>query len=382
MRGINFGRRPRGQEGANPSWLDAAVNEWAEISGTTGGAQLGFYSGGAMRDDEDRVEFTVAAAGGHNAGGVWDRQNRVQSIRLDVNAPAWVTREADSDPTGWDGTAIPGTEYFPGDSAPVPRHLYDSIQWMPQLGCYLIGGTFAGNNAQIGVDEQRGYVPSGDSAGAWAARATYPDLPGFHHLVTCIDPATGNGFGRYIYGTTAFKINGATGAWTTFSLSGDTTTLAEGGMAYDTTRDRVVQIAGGGWFTQSSGTRCVWIDYSTGVKSAITFNSSSAWTDFQANAGKFVGSALVFAADLDCFFFYNGNTGSPILSGQGAKVYKITPPADWADPWDMEILSVTGITPPTLGGGSGCYCKFRYIERWQVLLLFPESDNVHYLRVA
>jgi hypothetical protein len=367
---------------ALPEWMTAGVGEWSEITSTTGGAQLGFYGGVGFRDDGNRVEICVAAAGGHNNGGVWDRQNRVQSIRLDVAAPAWVTREADSDATGWDGTAIPGTEYFSSDNAPVPRHLYDSIQWMPQLGCYLIGGTFAGNSAQIGLVEQRGYTPSGDSAGAWEARATYPDLPGFHHLITAIDPATGNCFGRYLYGTTAFKVSGATGAWTSFSLSGDTTTLSPGGMAYDTTRDYVVQIAGGGWFTQGAGTRCVWIDWATGVKTAITFNASSAWTDFQDNAGKFVGSALVYAADQDCFFFFNGNTGSPILSGQNAKVYKITPSANYTDAWDMSIMSVTGITPPTLGAGSGCYCKFRYVERWKTLVLIPDGDNVHYLRTA
>lgn len=367
-----------------PAWLTAAVQEWATIPGTIGGQQLGqFYSGIALRDDPTRVELAVPAAGGHNNGGVWDRQNRVQAIRLDVDAPAWVTREPDSDPTGWDGNApAPGVQYFPSDNAPVPRHLYDSVQWMPQMGCYLIGGDYAGYTAQIAITEQRGYVPAGDSAGDWAARGSYPNLPAPHCLLACVNQLTGDGLGRDVFTGQHYRVSGITGAWTPVTLSGATTVMAPGGLAFEPVRNRVVQISGGGWLTQASGTATVWMDYTTGVTYPITFNASAAWTDFQANASKFVGSALVWAPNLGCFFFYNGNTGSPILSGQSAKVYRITPRSDWSQPWDMQILDVTGVTPPNIGAGLGVYCKFRYIRRWSTLVLAVDGANVHYLRVA
>lgn len=359
-----------------PAWMAAAIGEWAQIPGTATDGSIGNYSGIAIRDDEDRVELCMALGGGHTSG-QWLTDNRVQTLRLDVAAPGWLLRRGPSDATGWDSSTLTDA-YFPSDGRPVPRHTYVDTHWVAALGAYMFGGTFAGISASLGTPGHEAFVPAGDG-GDWAGEGAYPDRPTANFFVSAFGP---DGVGYSNYNGTHYKWTSQTvpPAWSLFTTSGATSQFQRGGTAYDSARGILVQIGGGGWFVQSAGTRAQKIDWTTGVRTDLSFNASAAWTDFEANAGKFVGTALVYAADDDVYYLYNGNTGSPVLTGQGAKVYKIIP--NGTDTWDMEIVPVTGITPADEGGNSGVYSKFRYIPRWKTLILAVANQSVYYLRVG
>lgn len=358
-----------------PTWMTAAVGEWAQISGTTAPSTLKDYCTVAVRDDGLRVELCSGPAGGHS-GNITN--NEVQSVRLDVAAPAWVTRLSASDSTGWD--SVNGSPAYFADGRPVPRHTYVHGFWHTGLGGYIFGGSFAGSSGSGATPGNDLFVPSGDDAGDWVLSSD-PDLlaerPSTHQWIQCLTPG-GDGFLHY--NGTSYKWDWAADTYTLWSLSGDVVTLNRGGSAFDSLRNCVVQIGGGGWFTQASGTRAVKIDWSTGVRTALSFNASAGLTDFEANAAKFVGTSLVYAADADCYYLYNGDTGSPVLTGQGAKVYKITP--NGTATWDMEIVSVTGVTPADEPNNSGSYNKFFYVPRWRCLFLVVSGQSIYYLRVA
>ena len=137
-----------------PSWMTAAVGEWAQISGTTARSALKDYSGVAVRDDETGVTVIDAAPGGHS-GNVTN--NSVRAIVLSGAAPAWSTLLAASDTTGTNlGTGGGGTgadEVMASDGHPTPRHLYTDIFWVPELGRVMIGGEAGGAVVCAGTPE-------------------------------------------------------------------------------------------------------------------------------------------------------------------------------------------------------------------------------------
>lgn len=366
-----------------PAWLSAPVGEWAQISGVALNSSTANYGGLALRDDGDRVELCEALAGGHTSG-QWLTDNRVRTLRLDVNVPAWVQRRGPSDATGWDTTGI--TSAYFADGRPVPRHTYVHAHWSPRYAGYLFGGAFSGVNADGATPGHELFVPSGDTGGDWLLQSDPSRLanrPSTHYFMSAVEPTSQDGC--LFYSGNAYKWNSAADTYTAWTLTGDAVTLARGGSAIDTRRNAVVQIGGNGWYTQagagSPGIRAVRVDWSTGVKTAITFNASAGKTDFEAVCPYFTGTSLVYDAEADLYYLYNGNTGSPVLTGQGAKVYKITPRDSLAEAWDIEVMAVTGVTPAAEPNNSGSYDKLKWVPRWKTLILGVSSQLPYYLRV-
>jgi len=361
-----------------PAWLSgAAVNQWVEISGTTAPSELADFCGVAVRDDATGVEVCSAVAGGHGGNLT---NNRVMTLPLHDDAPAWVQRKAASDSTGWD-QAGNVTAYFPSDGAPTPRHIYTDAFWSPEQGAYLFGGAFWGSSAFNWTVRDK-FTPSGASGGSWAAAGTLANQPGTSKILSARNSSTGEiyRFAGEGYGDSDhYKYNPATDSFSSWTLTG-AAEVNMGGGAFSASRGIVYQLSAGNWFTSADKIISTSVDVSTGAKTAIAFNSSSAWTNLQADDANMVGNGLAYSPDTDKFYFYNGNNGNGTLSGQGARVYVVTP--NGTATWDIATLSVTGVTPADEPNDSGVYSKFFYVPRWKCLVLVVSGQSVYVMRVA
>lgn len=357
--------------------MTAAVGEWAQISGTTTNASIGNYGGTALRDDGQRVEICMALGGGHTSG-QWLSDNRVSTLRLDVSSPAWVDRLGASDATGWDSAGTDTDPYFPSDGRPVPRHTYSTPQWVPSLGGYIFGGTYSGSDGSGSIPAYSLFVPSGDSGGDWESfgESLFEATPAGVEIFACAQDADGILYSPAKDNRIAgYKLNPSTRAWSTwYSAASPLTTFGQ--IAYDSTRGNFFQLAPLSWSSPTS-TICAFQITTGGTRTAIGFSSSAAWTEFQSASAQMYSPWMVYDADADRFYFYNGTTGS--LSGQGQKVYVITP--NGTTTWDMSVMSVTGVTPGSLGT-AGVQNRWHYVPRWRCLFLLLPSAAVYYLRVA
>lgn len=341
-----------------PAWLRSTdVGAWATISGTTAPSDLNDFCGMAWRETEGVIEGASLASGGH--GGDLTG-NAVQTIRLDVDSPEWVTRRGNSDATGWSTTGSTGA-YFPSDGRPVPRHTYWYNWWVPELHRYMMFGCrFAGSGA---YDYQTvdGFSPVLND---WDESGTYANL-GTGYQPTVRDPESG-----LLYGTSngLTTFDPSTQQWSQQAMSGSGG-VNRGGSAFDTARNQLYHLsAGDNWATPSSTIASTVISTS-GVKTPISFNSSAAWTQFQARASGFLNSTLDYDPDLDRFYFYNGESGGT------ADIYVITPNAGTT--WDMTLMSVAGVTPPVAGM---VLTKFKYLSRFKACVLVVGGALIHFFR--
>lgn len=366
-----------------PAWHVAAVNEWAQISGTTARSALKDFAGVAVRDDSNGVVVYDMAPGGHS-GNYTD--NSVQIISLHSDTPSWSTVLAASNTAGTNlGTGGGGSGadiVMASDGHPVPRHSYQDIIWVPEIDRFMFGGEAAGQNGEGSTVDHFGYNPNTND---WDAQGTWPNRPNYRAQAKAYDPVSGKRWAFFSTGSPnqsyEYDPTQPTPTWTIKTWTGGTDyTGTRGAYEWDPVRSQIFHLSGGGWFTQAAGYQAQVLNPATLVRTDITFNASSAWTDFQANSGKFISSALVYDENQDCFYFYNGNTGSPVLTGQGAKVYKIIP--NGTSTWDMEILTVTGVTPADESNNSGCMTKFFFVPRWNTLILIVSGQSIYYLPVA
>lgn len=346
-----------------PAWLSAAgVGVWTAIAGTTCPWNFNHYSGAAWREQSDLVECAQLASGGHGDN---PSQNRVETLRLDVESPAWVQRRADSSTAGWDTTGATGGGYMP-DGRPAPRHTYGNNWWVPEQNRYMMMGAQYVGTSVFQYPNHDAFDPD---ANDWDAALTYPDLSSTA-LWSARDPLTG-----ILYGTqgslTSYNPTANTFGNVGFTGSG---TVNRSGTAFDTLRGKLYHLSSGDNYSGGSSTIASTQITTAGVKTPITFNSSSAYTAFVAAAPSFLGTELVYDNDLDVFYFYAGGNGAGL---DRKSVYRITPNAGTT--WDMDLITVTGVTPPDTTG-SGVYTKFKYISRFKAIFLIVGSANVHFLR--
>jgi hypothetical protein len=308
----------------------------------------------------------VSAASGGHGGNLLN--NQVTGLRLDVDEPRWQQLRPADDASGWDSTGVT-SPYLP-NGKPAPRHTYTDINHVPELGRVLVGGRFWGNRAgdwQV-LDGFR--LADRD----WDAPGTFANRPNAGPYLGARDPATGTW-----YSLTGYKfVPASTPAacrFMPFPLSGSATTGSMG-LAFDTRRDFIYHLSSGNNFSAGGAINSCRIDKSTGQKTAIGFKDSAAYRDFQSRLLDFLGSTLVYDADSDCYYFFNGGA-------EGAhKVYRVLP--NTSDQWDMDLLPVTGL-PPGLSislAVGGVNTKFFYVRRWRTCILVVPNREVYFLRVA
>jgi hypothetical protein len=112
----------------------------------------------------------------------------------------------------------------------------------------------------------------------------------------------------------------------------------------------------------------------TNIMEAISFNSSVALTQFNADTPTYSG--MDYDSVNDKFFFYCGQ-------GSGAgRIYVITPNSGTT--WDISILSQGGgTTTPTATPNSGINSKFTYVPSLKGFVFLPRaSSNLNFIRTA
>jgi hypothetical protein len=339
-----------------PAWLAGKpLDEWFAIGGTggAGGAPVNDFSG--MTVKESSSEVLIAAAGGHGGS----RDNRVVSIDLRADAPAWILRHAGS-PTAPDNVA-----YNP-DGQPASRHTYQSTLYVASLDrVMLFGCRFTAPGAWEFPTVDGFHLGSN----TWDPAGTYPDVPagGGYGVVK-------NSLTEDVWTSGLKKWSAAAGTW-----SSPITTTAPAGVrfpyAFDSNRSQLFGLNFGDG--QGYGTpvvSAVRVPVSGSQSIQVTFNASAALSQFNSDAPTYSG--MDYDPDHDRFLFYCGQ-------GSGAgRIYVITPNS--GNVWDMSLYTFgPGSSPPPATGGAGMNNRFRYLPNLKgFVLLSNGADNLYFIRTS
>jgi hypothetical protein len=326
--------------GALPAWLQGkSLNEWFPIPGTLGTntglsvRNLDSYSGFSLRPSTS--EIYIGPVGGHGDG----EDNRIVSIRLTDDAPAWTQRTPRS-PVVTDGAA-----YNP-DGKPASRHIYASTFWVDSINRMMLTGAYgvgvSGQNAYPTVD---GWNPTTNT---WDAAGTYPNLPAGYG-------AGQDGQGRpWTNGNRIYDPN--TNRWITPTLSGYVAPHVRFPAAYDSLRNRLFYLQFGdsqGYDTQL-GVIAWFRDLATGVGTKVTWSAASAAAVAQLAADAPIYPDMDYDIANDQFLFYAAPSAAP------SRVYVITPSN--SSTWDMSVLALgAGSASPPAAGNGGLNKRFRYV---------------------
>lgn len=383
-------QRARGtdaQDPVLPAWITAGVNEWGEISSSSPPYGMNDYSGLGFRDDGSVTELFCALGGGHN-GNV--TVNSAHVLDLTSSAPAWSQVKATGDTTGYDDDTM---THFPADGSPGPRHLYNATVWCENRKDYVFGGryyAFDGSDNGVNVyDKVDGFNRTGNS---WRAAGYYPARQETWCHFSVADPATG-----ILYATEGDDSNAIQGFQidpTTLTMStwhaASGTRIVRGPNAWDTTRGNCFQL-GPRNYEFWSGTIVAATISTGGTKTAISFNSSSAYTTWSGQIGNYLSADICYDPTGDKFYWYNGDDGRG-ASGSSNRVFVITP--NGTTTWDMSLIDGTGLTPPatrdnptgwngtnfTSGDFRGTNKALFFVDRWGVLIL-ARRNKIMYMRV-
>lgn len=340
---------------ALPAWLAGKpLNTWFEIPGTSGagGAAVDAYSGMAI--EERTSEILIAAAGGHNDS----YDNRVVSINLSSDAPAWRQRMAPSTTTALN------VAYY-ADGKPSSRHLYSSLHYVPQLNRLMLFGV----------------------RGAWGAAYNFAKLDAFNLDTNTWDPAgtfadmpTGY-YGSGQIRATGEVISSGLKKWSPGDRQWTDLVTAPLGdavrwpVAADACRGQLfcLQWGDGQGFDPQ---RMVASRIPLGGKQqiAVSFNPSSAlnlWLD-----EKPMYAGMDYDPDNDRFLFYAGRGSA------AGRVYVIKP--NDGNVWDMSLLEPgAGSVQIVATTDSGLQNRLRYVPALRGFVLLARAGaNLYFLRTA
>lgn len=341
-----------------PAWLSGKpLNEWFPIPNTSGagGSSVDDYCGLAIRDDLS--ELWSAAAGGH--GGSTD--NRVVSIRLSDDAPAWTVRKASS-------TVFQDDVAYYSDGTPAARHTYHSIHWIPGRNRLMLHGFYGASGNASSFHVVDGFNPDTNQ---WDAAGTWPDAPGAAGWYGFV---RGNN-GDVWYGG-GVRWNQAANNYSTFSW----TRAPRFPGCHDSTRNRVftLQYGDSQGFDTGYG---VWASVisATGVQTLVTLTDGGALTELQNNTP--VYSGMDYDPILDKYCFYPG-----VKLGTGPypnpeKIYLIDPVTYAVSTLALGAGSVVPNNTPVTG--SGIQSRFRYVPNLRGFVMLPQkSSNLYFIRTA
>ncbi len=330
-----------------PNWLAGKPRDaWFAIPGTkgAGGAKVDAYCG--MTVKEGACEIIIAAAGGHAA---WF-DNRVVSIDLGSDAPAWLQRHAPSPKT-------PNDVPYNPDGLPAARHTYQSIFYVPATDRVMLFGcrfTHPGAHEFPTVDGFNLKTNTWDPAG------TYPDIPSGGGYGVVQDSATGD-----IWTQGLKKWCAASNTW-----SSPITKLAQPGVrfpyAYDSRRGQLFGLNCGDG--QGYGDLAVVAAVRVPVKGkeslGVTFNPGTALEQLKKDKPVYAG--MDYDPDNDRFLFYCG------IGAAAGRIYVIKP--NDGNVWDMDLYAFApGSKPPPPTGEAGTNNRFRYLPRFKGFVLLANA---------
>lgn len=333
-----------------PAWRKGIpANTWTEIPGTVGIGGAAIDAWGAFAENKATGELYVAASGGHSDSA----DNRVVSLDLMADAPTWVLRHASST------NVVADVLYYP-DGLPTSRHLYQHLHYLPTKNAVLLGGCRFGYGG--GTPTGPGMDAFDLASNAWLPQNTFADITPFDGYVVEID-GDGNA-----WTTSGLRYATATNTW---SKPGSGPGLARFPQATAPSRKQIfaLQFGDGQGYDVGLGVVARVLDTTTGNSVAITFNASTALTEFTAAQPNYAG--MDYDAPNDRFLFYWG--------GERGKVYAVKPNATTT--WDMSTLTVSGMPEATPTSGSGINKRFRYLPTLGGFVLMPRREsNLYFLR--
>ena len=345
-----------------PAWLAGqALNTWFAITGTSGagGASLNAFSGLGQLG----TKWVSACSGGHGDG----LDNRVTTIDLSADTPAWATLKAASSGGASD------IAYY-SDGKPASRHTYHSIFGvtgnrivLPGLR-FTAGGayTFDTNDAfNLTTNQWVGVVPdSPGTSGSGLANVSpsgyYPVAQDHNGDLWCVLYSNGN----------VAKYAVATNTWSQPTMTNKVASNVRYPWSLDTTRNQLFGLCWGDGegAPDQTGIRAVVLDYVAGTQRAISFSagSSAAVTQFTSDKPEYPG--MDYDPINDRFLFCTG-TG---------RVYIVHPNSGTT--WDLSIQSGAGSLPSV----SAPVCKkVAYFPALKVIAVMPDvNQNIYCMRLA
>ncbi len=343
-----------------PAWMsNQPLNEWFEIPGTSGaaGAPIEPWAGFTLR--EETGEVFILCSGGHGDS----NDNRVVSLPLFSDAPAWQLRSASSP------VAIANASYY-SDGKPGSRHIYHHNIWVPQVGRLMMFGlrsTWPDSGAFPTVD---GFDPDTNT---WDPAGRWPDLPpGYFGAVK--DPRNGN-----VWLTTPRKWRAADGLCDP-AISARVPTRWP--QVWDSSRSQIFTLCWGDGQGFDTGVNASRINPDTGVQTAITFSPSSALTQFIADQPQYAGMDYDPLNDRFLFFAGVAINGAARVADVMTRIYVITPNSGTT--WDMSLLTLgSGTVTPAPVPASGINSRFKYVPALKGFVMLPNgTSNVYFMRTA
>jgi hypothetical protein len=336
-----------------PAWASRApLNQWIEIPNTAGagGATINPYSGWAFVPPSS--ELVCAAAGGHADSS----DNRVTSIRLTDDAPAWKVRRAPS------ASAQSGVAYY-SDGAPSSRHVYHMAKYIAATNRIMLMGarfTYSGSGTTFAtVDGFNLATNQWDPAGTW------PNIANFDG--SGLIDGNGDYFGNS--GLTKFS---ATGGWSYPAISGPVS-VAKYPWAWDSKRKQQFGLCYGDGERATGATGVKAEVIRNGVRTYITWSAASSSALAQFHADRPFNAGMDYDQVNDKFLFYCG--GEPGLEG---RFYIITP--NDSSVWDMTVqqASTQIVVAP-----SGVMSRMSYVPALKGFVMMPDTaHNMYFMRTA
>lgn len=339
-----------------PAWLAGKpLNIWFSIKGTegAGGAAVDAYSGMALK--ENTSEIFIAAAGGHSDSS----DNRVVSIDLRADAPAWVQRHAPS--PNPDQNVSHNSDGLPGS-----RHTYSSTIYVAAVDRVMLVGCRFG---WPGAHEFPKFDAFNPAKNAWDPAGTFPDLPKGANYGVVKNTLTGD-----IWTNGLYKWTAATKTW-----SNPITKHAPHGVrfpyAFDSKRNQLFGLNftdGQGYGDKVISAIRVPVDGKESIQ--VTFKDSDGVKQFIQDAPTYSG--MDYDPDNDRFLFYCGQ-------GSGAgRVFVIKP--NETNVWEMSLFAFgPGSTSPPESPGSGVNNRIAYVPQLKGFVVLPvRSSDLYFIRTA
>lgn len=352
-----------------PSWrTDMAVNELKNLASAANTQGSPVHVWGSFVKVSETCTLVSPANGGHNDSA----DNRVTSIDLSDDSPAWTIRIAS-------GTSFTSDVPYMPDGKPVSRHGYTHNHYVPQRKRVMLFGAEGAYSSGFQTYEVDGVRVSDWTWDCLNGTTAYAALAAGRGNGQGVDPLTGN-----VWTNAGWLWNQAANSWSQPGTQQITTAVSGASTRTPWAWDHAAQ----NFFAlqwrdgrNGFGTGIVarQINRTTGAITAITFNSSSAYTTWLAEAPAY--AAMVYDNHQDCFYFYSGQTNASdneILSQVPGRIYKITKGVGTV--WDMSILTITGDTPANVTKsvgqfGTGVNGRLLYIPQLKGIFCQPDRDT-------
>lgn len=347
---------------ALPAWLSGqALNTWFQIANTNG-------AGGAFLDEgfgglaQVGTKWVSLANGGHTT---WD--NRVTSIDLSQDVPAWTVLKAAS-------AATQNNVAYYTDGKPSGTHTYSSVFGLSATKAIRPGSRYTAPDQvpfdtvdvfDLTTNQWAGVVPDAPgTSGSGYANVTpsgyFPVAQDHNGDLWCVLHTNGN----------VAKYTVSTNTWSQPAMSAQVSPNVRYPWALDTVRNQLFGLTWGDGEGSGTGIRAVQLDYLAGTQRTITFSAGSVTSvnQFTADAPQYAG--MTYDPVNDRFLFYS--------NGTAGRVYVVKPNAGTT--WDMSILSASGALPATV---APLVKRFAYFPELRGVACLPsDNGNIYFMRLA